>query len=538
MTENITFGRFNREKGFERKKRMAAKILSIEVGNYETRVVEMDYKTKAPKIYRCFTIPTPEYMVRDGSIELNQEFAAAFRTRLKEYGIRTKKAIFVLNSARIASREITIPLVKESKIHELLMTNSAEYFPVDLVQYRLVHRIIEKDTKENKYKLSVLAVPNEMIKSYEALADALGLQLETLDYIGNSISQAMIRFLPQEVKVSVKADETSAIITVVNGNNVELQRTISYGILEAVEVVMEHPDFGEKKTYEQALERMRSENCLVHEEVAENLTPLIGNICRIVDYYTGRNQEVVLNEIWLFGIGAECVGLKELLAKELNMQVLTIEKLPNQYTLTKSAAEMGFSVTNYAICVAAAIAPLKFTFSHRKQGEVAGMLQPQGELGYSVLVCGVCVTFAIVLLLYSVVTTNMLKNENAAMQKQIDELSDVQVVYDTYTSTKTRYDAVISMYELTNTPNDSLLAFLGEMEEKMPAEISVASLTAGKDGVNMTVSVSSKAAAAKVLMQLRGFETLSSVDTPAISESEDSGRAVVTFSIYCTYATE
>lgn len=517
---------------------MAGKILSIEVGTYETRVVEMDYKSKSPKIHHFFTIPTPEYMVTDGSVEVNPEFVAQMKAALAEKGIRTKKAIFVLNSARIANREVMIPLVKENKIHELLVTNSAEYFPVDLVQYQLVHRIVEKDTQENKYKLSVLAVPNEMIQSYQALANALGLQIEALDYIGNSIAQGMMKLLPQELKVSVKIDETSTMITIINGDKIELQRVVSYGIYDAVEVVMENPAFGERKTFEQAMEQMKNQNCVKEEEVAENLTPLLGNIRRIIDYYTSRNQEVALNEVWLFGKGADCMGLSELLAAELNLQVYSLSKLPEKYSFTKKSDEETFAVPIYVICVAATIAPLNFNLSDGKKSEGIAKLTPKGELGYATVVCAVCLAVAAVMLVYSMVSTNVLKSENKNLQAQIDKLSEAKLSYNTYVGTKTQYDSLKDMYALTETPDDNLLAFLAEMEEKMPSEISVASLTAGTDGVNMNVSVSSKAAASKVLMQLRDFETVDSVDCPGISESESSGRVTVTFSVYCTYAVE
>ena len=45
-------------------------------------------------------------------------------------------------------------------------------FPVDLSQYKLVHQIIEKIDRpeEKKLRLSVIAVPNDLILSYGALA--------------------------------------------------------------------------------------------------------------------------------------------------------------------------------------------------------------------------------------------------------------------------------------------------------------------------------------------------------------------------------
>ena len=38
---------------------MATKVLSIEIGQGLTRVVEMDYKVKNPKVYNYFTFETP-----------------------------------------------------------------------------------------------------------------------------------------------------------------------------------------------------------------------------------------------------------------------------------------------------------------------------------------------------------------------------------------------------------------------------------------------------------------------------------------------
>lgn len=516
---------------------MAGKVLSIEIGGYETRVLEIDYKVKAPKIHQFFSIPTPDYMVADGSVIIDNEFIAAMKKGLKARNIRTRKAIFVLNSARIASREVSVPVVKENKLHELLITNSAEYFPVDLVQYQLVHHIIEKNVEENQYKLSVLAVPNEMIQSYLALAEALELQVEALDYMGNSITQGMLRFISGDIKVAVKVDEASALITIIRGDKVELQRNISYGIRDAVEVVMDNPAFGVKKTEEQALDLMRSRNCLLEPEVEENLRPLIGNISRIVDYYTSRNQDVVISEIWLTGVGAECMGLSEILSGELNVQILTLQNLPQSYSLGKNLKHEEFRVAEYIACIAAAIGPLNFNLNSGKgKGTLAKV--GKGELGYAAVVCSACVLIAIGMVVYSFATTILQKSRNDALQSQIEELSEARQVYETYTATKQAYDSLEQLYGLTETADDMLLAFLAEMEEKMPSEISVSSMTAGVDGVSMNITVSSKETAAKVLMQLREFETLEQVDTPGITETDNSGITTVSFSVYCTYAEE
>lgn len=518
---------------------MAGRILSIEIGSYKTRVLEMDYKTKkTPKIYQFFSIPTPDYMLADGSVIIDHEFIAAMKKEFRAHNIRAEKVIFVLNSARIANREVTIPAVKESKIHELLITNSEEYFPVDLVQYQLVHHIVEHDAEKNTYKLSVLAVPNEMIQSYLALAEALGLQVEALDYMGNCVVQGMQKLLHEEMKVTVKIDEQSSLITIIRNDKVELQRNIAYGVGDVLETVMVHPAFGAKKTLEQAMDLLKNRNCLEEEEVYENLRPVVGNIGRILDYYISRNQDVTFSEVWLLGVGAEFMGLEELLASELNVKMCALHSIPQGYELAKNLDAESFITPVYTACVAATIAPLNFNLSAGEKKGLFGKLTAKGDMGYAVPVCGICVFVAVCMVIYALASTGIMKMQNADRERQLQELEDAQLAYDTYTKTLAQHGDLERMYALTETPNDALLEFLAEMEEKMPSEISVYSLTAGTDGVTMNITVSSKAAASKVLMQLREFETIAEVDTPGITETIGSGRSTVSFSVYCTYAGE
>ena len=64
-----------------------------------------------------------------------------------------------------------------------MYANSAEYFPVDLEKYQLSYRLLDEveEEGEQKYKLMVLAVPNEMIDAYKSLAKVCLLTLVDLD---------------------------------------------------------------------------------------------------------------------------------------------------------------------------------------------------------------------------------------------------------------------------------------------------------------------------------------------------------------------
>ena len=46
---------------------MNNRVLSIEIGNSFTKICEIDYKVKKPKVYKVLTVETPEGVVVDGA---------------------------------------------------------------------------------------------------------------------------------------------------------------------------------------------------------------------------------------------------------------------------------------------------------------------------------------------------------------------------------------------------------------------------------------------------------------------------------------
>lgn len=121
---------------------MAGKVISIEIGYSLTRVCEVDYKSKTHKVYGYFSIPTPEGMINDGILNLNESYATALREALAEHKMKSKQVVFTLTSTKIASREVTIPFVKENRIMDVVNANASDYFPVDLSQYQLAYSML------------------------------------------------------------------------------------------------------------------------------------------------------------------------------------------------------------------------------------------------------------------------------------------------------------------------------------------------------------------------------------------------------------
>lgn len=556
---------------------MANKVLGIEIGQNFTRVVEIDYKTKKnPKIYNIFDFATPQDMMADGVIQDVSMFRSLLATKLKENKVSTKKVLFVLNSARIATREVEIPAVKDKQIKEMITMNASDYFPVDLEQYQIVHEVLDRIEVDGdkKIKVSVIAVPKDLIRSYELLANACKLQLVGLDYTGNAIKQLMIQEIPGEIKATVKVDENMTLLTVMDGNEVKLQRIINYGIAEAIEEIQDSEIFGEYMSFSQAMDIARRRTCISirsdgtleeqrpvnpdeHSIDAERINRLRGNVTmalsslisslsRVIDYYQSRNPEKPIEKIFLIGMGADFSGLSKLLTAELNYKVIPLQQFEGIY-INKNLKTSNFKVAEYFTCIGASLNPLdivsgakstkisktKVTTKESPDGEVVEVEEEAPSFGVPILICGLFIVASIGLVAYSIFSNLVLKTDNVTLQNQVNELEYAQELCDTYNSTKGLYEWTKALDAQTFNRNNELVSFIEELEKKMPSDVHILSMSASTAGIDLNITVKSKEAVADVISQLR---TLDSVDITSVSTiSIDKEKADVNFSVSCQY---
>lgn len=289
---------------------MADRVISVEIGNTLTRVSEVD-SGKQLKVHSTFTMPTPDGVVRELGVEPTEEFVSAFKRAMSSKGIKTKKVIFSINSTRIASREVTIPYVKENKILDILRANLADYFPIDVTQYVFSHSIIarlyeggeiltdsideEEDdmddfddspkgkkgkakkapkakkpakatpkglSKPTGYKLLLLAAPKNLLGSYERMASALDLNVVAMDYSGNSLYNAAKNACSGGTQMIVKIDDSSSNIMVLENGSIALTRTIPYGVYEAYKSIMDSESFGDIRTLGKAISLTKSKTVI------------------------------------------------------------------------------------------------------------------------------------------------------------------------------------------------------------------------------------------------------------------------------------
>ena len=537
---------------------MNNRVLSIEIGNSFTKICEIDYKVKKPKVYKVLTVETPEGVVVDGMLQPTQEYADHLVNALATNGIRTKKVIFTISSTRVASREVQIPNVKANKIEALVKTNANDYFPVDLTQYEIGHYLAGGLTEEGKLRVMALAVPKALLNSYYQLAQMCGWEVECFDYSSNSLYQILRDEKSEKVTMMIK------IVTVLSAGKVLLQRTVAYGVQDAIETMIASGAYAVNDPMS-AVERFQKKTCLnrvlhqgdkvweenagrwededagnvevtaARQKITASLEPLIVGVSRVIDFYDSRNGDTPIERTYVTGLGGSFSGMSKLFTNCLERKVHTLSDMEDKIGMSKAIRSTRPAA--YISCLGAVLAPVGLI--DKSQQKAKGMTVVSGTnytfVSVAVLVLGVILSIAMAVT--SLTRYFGTVAENVALQARVEELQPAQAVYNDYLATAAQYDKYQYLYEYTENPNENLVEFINELEQILPSSFWTNSFSSDQEGISMSVTVTGKEAAARTILNIRNMQSIEDVQISNITDTQNElGESAVTFSITGTYA--
>ena len=525
-----------------------SKVLSVEIGNSLTRICEMDFRTKNPKVYKSVSVPTPQGIVDDGFLKESPEFAASVKKALNANKIKTKQVVFSVTSSKIATREVMLPVVKLNQIDGMIKANASDYFPIDLSEYELAHLVlgtVKTEGQPDRFRVMVMAAGKNLVAAYEHFAQQCGLQLVSLDHSGNSVFQVMKNECKDETEMVIKVEEKTTYATVIAAQNLVLQRNVAHGVDSAVEALIDAKAF-EEDTYKDALELMKRRTCIklnvsgnvkplddeedvdiedfddiddsarmteAKQEIAEALMPLISNVGRVLDLYNSKNVENPIKHIRLVGLGSDISGLSKLFTNELGVRTTAMNKFT---TVSWAKGDGDGNPGRYIACIGAALAPVGFISEEKKKTDTKEVNYKSG----TVLAALFFIVASVALAVLGMSQYNEVKMEQARLQRLETTYMPAESVYHLYNNTVALFNEVKVGYRLTESPNDGLVAFMEELEKKLPATAELREFTSDNEQAVITMQTMNMEEAAKVIQTMRGFDSLMSVSVAGINVEE------------------
>lgn len=542
---------------------MNNRVLSIEIGNSFTKICEIDYKVKKPKVYKVLTVETPEGIVVDGMLQPTQDYADQLVNALGANSIRTKKVIFTISSTRVASREVQIPNVKANKIEALVKTNANDYFPVDLTQYEIGHYMAGGLAENGKLRVMAMAVPKALLNSYYQLAQMCGWEVECFDYSSNSLYQILRDEKSEKVTLVIKIDENSTIVTVLSAGKVLLQRTVAYGVQDAIETMISSGAYAVTDPIS-AVERFQKKTCLnrvlhqgdklweenagrwededagnatimeARQKITASLEPLIVGVSRVIDFYDSRNGDAPIERSYVTGLGGSFSGMSKLFTNCLERKVHTLSEVDK---IGMSKAIRSTRPAAYISCLGAVLAPVGLIDKSTQKSKGLTVVSGTNYTFVSVAVLVLGIILSIAMAVTSLTRYFGTVAENVALQARVEELQPAQAVYNEYLSASAQYDKYKYLYEYTENPNENLVEFINELEQILPSSFWTNSFSSDQEGISMSVSVVGKEAAARTILNIRNMKSIQDVQISNITDTKNElEESAVTFSITGTYA--
>ena len=553
---------------------MAKHVLSIEIGTQVTKIVDIDSKKKNPHVYRAVRFATPEGVIEDGVIRDKDVLAVAFRNELAEAGMKEKSVVFSIASSKIATREVTLPNVKENKIGALVQATAQEYFPIDLTDYTLAYSLLEtiKEGKEKSYKVLLLAAPDDLVDNYYNFAKEMDFNIEALDYFGNGSMQVLKKEIVLDYCACIQISGNTTMINFMNEGQQLMQRTIPQGIFNVAEamvlsnecmiedmdtacealcrdkLVCRSLDYRGLDDDESIVSARMTEEQWRQQEASKSsrkvVTDAIGEILlsvlRVIDFFKSKYQGVELTSIYITGMGCKVAGIEELFENELNIPTQRMEHLVN-VSFPRHFSEGLYNQTEYIAVVGAAIAPVGF-----KSKNVTTSGAGADALRNAQLVFGLAVICAIAMSTFSFLQYNTEKQKNDDLNARKQSLSYINSVFEENEGIKNVYSQVSSLYNATETQNENLNSLVKQLEANLPRTMTVSFLQSNDDGINMTITSETDISIARMLMNLESMEmedkdgqkipVLTNISIPAVTAADaDDGSTEYNFTVSAQY---
>ena len=515
---------------------MAERVLAIQVGENITRVAEVDGKTEKLRAYHAFAFQTPEGTFDDnGIIQANPQFRNYLTKLLADTGIATRKVVFLFSANKIGTKEESLPDMKEKVMTDYIKTNIKQFFPLDVSQYQIVHRI-NGDGKTGEKRVQMYAIPKNIINAYKSVAEFCGLQLVDLELLENAIAEVMKKTKKTGVGANIDIEEDHSVLTIVKDGGIEFQRMIPYGFSSVVEDVMDQNIFGEGLSYMEVLSKLRSNDSFyAHLEdlsrgdsvlkgaTTQDVSHLINNLVRMIDYYSSQHQDITIPYVTIEGLGSDNRSFMTLISNEFPLEVQRMAS--SEGNVVRNLKEIS-SPSFYFVNAIAPYHPIGIEL-HAAGSKEAKSVRDLANLRVAIIAFIVMALIAVGLSAFQLIRKQMYQMQINNYQAEIDRMADAKAVYNQYLQTTQEYNSLAALDAYSVTNEQKLPNIISELEQKLPTGTTVQSLNISTTGLVLSMTAPDKDTAALAIQNLRTMTDVdvTTVDSLAGGESEEGAKS-------------
>ena len=538
------------------------KVLSVELGVQTSRLCELEISGKKQTVISSCSFDTPEGAVEDGYIRNKDILAISMKSAMQKYGMNAKSAVFSITSSKIANREVNMPKMPDNKVQAFVQTNAKEYFPIEVENYVITYKKLEevKEEDTSKYRILVLAAPNDLIETYYEMSKVLQIDIIAIDYSGNSSYQILKKQNMKDVNVFIQLNENNTLINILNNGTLILQRTVPYGVSAIVDAAINCGEFyivdketaydklftdtlvnpklnesaiddvalsymdGNNDAYSQQIRQMKAK-----DEITDALSYLVNNSIRVLDYYSSKFPDKKVHNIYLIGLGSKIKGIVPLFRNEVFSEIMKLENVVG-IDFSKSSHLVNEDKSEFVSCLGAMLDPVDFV---PKQHADAAKQKQQSKY-FKLIVVGVLALSGI-LVAYPLINMSAKKLTKTKLEKEIEDNQDVQKIINEAADADSKYINATTISAKTTSYTYLLNVLLEEIEDAMPKGSYTSNFSYTETGITLSMTASSLEEVGQFIINAGKCALIDKVEVSSFGiNASSNGKATYTYSMIVT----
>ncbi len=299
------------------------KFLGIDIGTSSIKVVEVSSWAGRKKLENYGEISASVlYKKQFRTSEENtlmlssRDISRAIRAILQEAEIKTKEVAFSIPDFSSFFTTFELPPMTEEEVPQAVKSEARRHVPLPLGEVTLDWQIIDEPRKDKDEKIKVLmvAVPNEIIHQYQSIATGLSLKLMALEAEIFGLIRAVVDRDEKEAVALVDIGARSTSCSIMNRGTLKISRSFDVSGNSLTERISKglSMDYKQAEDFKNKYGILKTQENSGRENIRDILIPLIDLIVREVDrvvqgFTLRENKEV--KKIILCGGNAFLPGL-------------------------------------------------------------------------------------------------------------------------------------------------------------------------------------------------------------------------------------
>lgn len=310
-------------------------VFGLDIGASSAKIVQLAKHGNTVKLEGYGRASIPAGILTEGIIFYPEKLGTIIKDLLGsvQWGkITAGRVALGLPEAKIFTRILNVPNIKERELDEAVRWETEQYIPVPITDLYIDYQVI--NSSEDGHQVLLVAAPKTIVDSYLQLLDVLGLEPHSIEMSLSAIVRAMISS-QKEPKATMVIDVggVASDVCIYDRRIIQLTGSIPIGGSQLSQAIATELGEGIRKSEEIKTEYGLSESPYKDKITRATMLPinsLVQEVKRISKFYESRGDEKPdqktplqkIEQIIITGGGASMPGITEHLSKLLDVSVV------------------------------------------------------------------------------------------------------------------------------------------------------------------------------------------------------------------------